>query len=85
MSRQFGLALHVVAMVAVIVGLDLALFRDRLLERPIVNIGIVVAFAAFYPRFVGRRSSPLTSPTAHKRAPAWSGVAAGAHFSAEQQ
>jgi len=55
MSRKMALALYVVAMVGVIVGLDLAVFRHRLLERLIANFGIVLLFAAFYLRFSGRR------------------------------
>jgi hypothetical protein len=41
MGRQVTVAVYVVAMVAVIVGLDFAFFRNRFWERLIVNIGIV--------------------------------------------
>jgi len=41
-------------MVAVIVGTDLAFFRDRFWERLAANIGIVLLFAAFYFRFLRR-------------------------------
>ncbi len=51
MSRPLALALYLLAMIAVIVGLDVALFRHRLLERLILNIGVVLLFAAFYLRF----------------------------------
>lgn len=44
--------LYVAAMVAVIVGLDVAFFRGRILERLIANVGIVLVFAAFYLRFL---------------------------------
>jgi hypothetical protein len=54
MSRQVALVLYVVAMVAIIVGVDFAFFRNRFWERLIVNIGIVLAFAAFYLRFLRR-------------------------------
>jgi hypothetical protein len=54
MSRHLPLLLYVVAMVAVIVGLDLAFFRHRFLERLIANIGIVLLFGAFYLRFFAR-------------------------------
>jgi type IV secretory pathway VirB2 component (pilin) len=54
MNRSVALALYVAAMIAVIVGLDLAFFRGRFLERLIVNIGIVLVFAAFYLRFFER-------------------------------
>ena len=46
--------LYVVAMAAVIVGVDLAFFRNRFWERLMVNIGIVLVFVAFYLRFFGR-------------------------------
>jgi uncharacterized membrane protein len=42
----------VVAMAAVIVGLDVAFFRNRFWERLIANIGVVLVFAAFYLRFL---------------------------------
>ena len=54
MSRQVAIVLYVVAMVAVIVGVDVAFFRNRLWERLMANIGIVLVFAAFYLRFLGR-------------------------------
>jgi len=44
--------LYVVAMVVVIVAVDLAFFRNRVWERLIVNIGIVLIFVAFYFRFL---------------------------------
>jgi hypothetical protein len=54
MGRQITIALYVVAMAAVIVGVDFALFRNRFWERLTVNIGIVLVFAAFYLRFLRR-------------------------------
>jgi uncharacterized membrane protein len=53
MSRQIAIVVYVVAMAALIIGLDVAFFRDRFWERLMVNIGIVLVFAAFYLRFVG--------------------------------
>jgi hypothetical protein len=53
-GRQVAVALYVVAMVAVIVGVDFAFFRNRFWERLIANIGIVLVFAAFYLRFFRR-------------------------------
>jgi len=41
-------------MAALIVGVDFAFFRHRLRERLVANIGIVLVFAAFYFRFLGR-------------------------------
>ncbi|MGA7683448.1 MAG: hypothetical protein WCC32_12135 [Terriglobales bacterium] len=51
MARQVAVVLYGVVMAAVIVGVDLAFFRDRFWERLIVNIGIVLVFGAFYFRF----------------------------------
>jgi hypothetical protein len=52
MSKQVTAVLYVVAMIAVIVGVDFMVFRNRFWERLIVNIGIVLVFAAFYLRFL---------------------------------
>jgi hypothetical protein len=54
MGRQVAGVLYALAMVAVIVGVDLAFFRNRLWERLMVNVGIVLVFAAFYLRFFRR-------------------------------
>ncbi len=48
------IVLYVVVMAAVIVGVDLMFFRNHFWERLMANIGIVLVFAAFYLRFVGR-------------------------------
>jgi len=60
MSRRVAVGLYVLAMVAVIVGLDFTFLRHRFGERLIVNIAIVLVFAAFYLRFVGRPWRPWT-------------------------
>ncbi len=54
MSGQAPAVLYAVAMAAVIVGLDLAFFRNHFWERLTVNVGIVLVFAAFYFRFFRR-------------------------------
>jgi hypothetical protein len=54
MGRRINGVLYAVVMVAVIVGVDFAFFRDRFWERLMVNIGIVLVFAAFYLRFLMR-------------------------------
>jgi hypothetical protein len=54
MSRQVAVVLYAVAMVAVIVGVDFAFFRNRIWERLAANIGIVLVFVAFYFRFFRR-------------------------------
>lgn len=46
--------LYAALMVAVVVGVDLALFRGRPWERLMVNVGIVLVFGAFYLRFLKR-------------------------------
>jgi type IV secretory pathway VirB2 component (pilin) len=46
---------YVLAMVAVVVGVDVLFFRHHFWERLIVNVGIVLVFAAFYLRFLKRR------------------------------
>jgi len=54
MGRKIGAALYVLAMVAVIVGVDILFFRNRFWERLAANIGIVLVFTAFYFRFLRR-------------------------------
>ena len=44
--------LYVLALVAVVVGVDVLFFRNRFWERLIANVGIVLVFAAFYLRFL---------------------------------
>ena len=52
MGRRVGVVLYVLALVAVVVGVDVSFFRHRFWERLMVNAGIVLVFAAFYLRFV---------------------------------
>ena len=54
MGKQVAVVLYVVAMVAVIVGVDFVFFRNRFWERLTVNIGIVLVFVAFFFRFFRR-------------------------------
>jgi protein-S-isoprenylcysteine O-methyltransferase Ste14 len=46
---------YVLAMVAVVVGVDLSFFRDKtwVWERLAANVGIVLVFGAFYFRLLG--------------------------------
>lgn len=46
--------LYVLLMVAIVVGVDVAFFRDRFWERLAVNVGIVLVFAAVYLIFLRR-------------------------------
>ena len=52
MTRNMVVALYVVVMIAVIVSADLLCFRNRLWERLMWNIGIVVMLAAIYLGFM---------------------------------
>ena len=54
MGRQVADVLYVMAMAAVIVGVDVMFFRNRFWERLTVNIGVVLVFVAFYFRFLRR-------------------------------
>ncbi|MFZ0601744.1 MAG: hypothetical protein WAN05_10380 [Roseiarcus sp.] len=52
MGRQTVIALYVLALVAVVVSVDILFFKNRFWERLMVNVGIVLVFAAFYLRFL---------------------------------
>ena len=54
MGRHAAVALYVLALVAVVVGVDILFFRNRFWLRLMVNIGIVLIFTAFYLRFSKR-------------------------------
>jgi hypothetical protein len=51
-GRSLAVALYVVAMAAVVVGIDVLFFRGHFWERLAVNVGIVLVFSAFYFRFL---------------------------------
>ena len=52
MTRTTSTVLFVAVLIIVIVGVDFLFFRDRLWERLMANVGIVLVFAAFYLRFL---------------------------------
>lgn len=54
MGKNAGAVLYVLAMVAVVVGVDVLFYRNRFWPRLMVNIGIVLIFAAFYLIFLKR-------------------------------
>ena len=54
MGSRAAVALYVLVMVAVVVGVDVLFFRNRFWERLMVNVGIVLVFAAFYLRLLKR-------------------------------
>ncbi len=55
MTRNMYIALYILVLIAVVVGVDLLFFRHLFWERLMVNIGIVLVFAAFYLRFLKNR------------------------------
>ena len=52
MPRNIYVVFYILVMIAVVVSVDLLFFKNRFWERLIVNIGIVLVFAAFYLRFL---------------------------------
>ena len=52
MTRNMSVGLYIVVLIAVVVSVDLLFFKNLFWERLIVNIGIVMVFAAFYLRFL---------------------------------
>ncbi len=55
MERPVTAWLYVLLMAAVIFGVDFLFFRNRFWERLIINVGIVLIFAAFYIGFLEHR------------------------------
>jgi protein-S-isoprenylcysteine O-methyltransferase Ste14 len=53
-GRQAATVLYVLTMVVVVVGVDVLVCRDHFWERLMVNVGIVLVFAAFYLRLLKR-------------------------------
>jgi hypothetical protein len=53
-GNRAAVVLYVLAMVAVVVGVDVLFFRHHFWGRLIVNVGVVLVFAAFYLRFLKR-------------------------------
>jgi len=43
---------YILVLIAVVVSVDVLFFKNRFWERLMVNIGIVLVFAAFYLRFL---------------------------------
>jgi hypothetical protein len=52
MTRNVSVVLYILVLIAVVVSVDVLFFRNRFWERLMVNIGIVLIFAAFYLRFL---------------------------------
>ena len=55
MKKAVVSILYLIAMIALIVGLDLTLLRDHLALRLIVNIGIVLVFGFVYLKYIYKR------------------------------
>ncbi len=54
MRSRAVIGLYVLAMVAVVVGVDVLFLRHQFWDRLMANVGIVLVFAAFYFRFLKR-------------------------------
>ncbi len=52
MGRQVAVVVYVLVMIATVVGVDILFFRHDFWGRLLVNVGIVLVFAAFYLRFL---------------------------------
>jgi hypothetical protein len=55
MAKQTALVLYVLAMVAVVVGVDVLFLRHQFWPRLIVNVAVVLVFGAVYLGFLRRR------------------------------
>jgi hypothetical protein len=56
-GRQVAIVLYVLAMVAVVVGVDVLFLRHHIWLRLVTNVGIVLVFAVIYLIFVKRGST----------------------------
>jgi hypothetical protein len=54
-GKQAAVVLYVLALVAVVVGVDVLFLRHHFWARLLVNVGIVVVFAVLYLAFLKRR------------------------------
>lgn len=54
-GRQAVVVLYVLAMIAIVVGVDVLFLKHQFWPRLLVNIGIVAAFGAVYLLFLKRR------------------------------
>jgi hypothetical protein len=65
MGRQAAIVVYVLAMVAVVVGVDVLFFRHEFVERLIVNVATVLVFGAFYLVFLKRLIVKGGAPPSH--------------------
>jgi hypothetical protein len=54
-GRQAVVVLYVLAMIAIVVGVDVLFLKHQFWPRLLVNIGIVAVFGAVYLLFLKRR------------------------------
>ena len=52
MEKSITLIIFIALMVAIIISVDILFFRQHVWARLLVNIGIVLIFAALYLRFL---------------------------------
>ena len=52
MTKNLSVVLYVAAMIVVVVCVDVLFIKSRFWEQLMVNVGIVLLFAAFYLRFM---------------------------------
>ena len=52
MPRNVHVVAYILVLIAIVVSVDFLFFRNRFWERLMVNVGIVLVFAAFYLRFL---------------------------------
>ena len=52
MTKSTFVVLYILVLIASVVSVDLLFFKNRFWERLMVNIGIVLVFAAFGLRFL---------------------------------
>ena len=52
MPRNISVVLYIIVLIAVVVTVDVLFLKNRFWERLIVNIGVVLVFAAFYLRLL---------------------------------
>lgn len=55
MEKNATIAIYLLVMVITVVIVDILFFRHHFWERLMVNIGIVLIYAAFYLVFLNRR------------------------------
>jgi hypothetical protein len=65
MGRLAAIVLYVLALVAVVIGVDVLFFRHQFLERLIVNVGTVLVFGVFYLLFLKRWIVKSGAPPSH--------------------